>query len=72
MPVRVFGTFEAYGREARLPRPRRVMVKFGAPLNFDNLRAEAKISSKQRLREIYQQVTDEIMAAIASLEPNED
>jgi len=72
VPGRVFGTFEAYGREARLPRPRRVMVKFGAPLNFDNLRAEAKISSKQRLREIYQQVTDEIMAAIASLEPNED
>jgi len=72
VPVRVFGTFEAFGREARLPRPRRVMVKFGAPLDFEKLRAEAKTAPKQRLREIYQQVTDEIMAAIASLEPKED
>jgi 1-acyl-sn-glycerol-3-phosphate acyltransferase len=71
VPVRVFGTFEAYGRRARLPRPRRVIVKFGAPLNFEKLRAEAKVSSKQRLRDIYQEVSDEIMAAIAGLEPDD-
>jgi 1-acyl-sn-glycerol-3-phosphate acyltransferase len=71
VPVRVFGTFEAYGRRARLPRPRRVTIKFGAPLNFEKLRAEAKTSSKQRLRDIYQEVSDEIMAAIAGLEPDD-
>jgi 1-acyl-sn-glycerol-3-phosphate acyltransferase len=72
VPVRVFGTFEAYGRQARLPRPRRVRVKFGAPLDFEKLRAEAKTAPKQRLRDIYQQVADEIMAAIAGLEAKED
>ena len=72
VPVRVFGTFEAYGRHLRLPRPRRVAVKYGQPMRFEQLRAEAKICTKPRLKEIYQQVADEIMAVIARLEPHED
>ncbi|HWI60116.1 MAG TPA: lysophospholipid acyltransferase family protein [Bacillota bacterium] len=72
VPVRVFGTFEAYGRHMRLPQPHRVAVKYGQPMYFEQLRAEAKVCSKPRLKEIYQQVADEIMAAIAKLEPYED
>src|SRR4051794_8515851 len=73
VPVRVFGTFEAYGRHLRFPRLfRRVMVKYGKPMNFETLRAEAKTCSKQRLKQIYQEVADELMAAIAKLEPCED
>jgi 1-acyl-sn-glycerol-3-phosphate acyltransferase len=72
VPVRVFGTFEAYGRTARFPKPKRVMVKYGRPMEFRPLREEAKTCSKPRLKAIYQQVADEIMAAIAQLEPNED
>ncbi len=72
VPVRVFGTFEAYNRHMRLPRPRRVTVKYGRPLLFEALRAEAETCSKQRLKEIYQQVSDDLMAAIARLEPCEE
>jgi len=72
VPVRVFGTFEAYGRQIRIPRPRRIVVKYGCPIDFDRLRAEAKACSKERLKAIYQEVADEIMAAIAKLEPSED
>ena len=72
VPVRVFGTFEAYGRHLRLPRPNRVAVKYGQPMHFEQLRTEAKVCSKPRLKEIYQQVADEIMASIAKLEPHED
>jgi len=72
VPVRVFGTFEAYGRHMRLPRPHRVAVKYGRPMAFQALRVEAKVCSKPRLKEIYQQVADEIMAAIAKLQPYED
>ena len=72
VPVRVFGTFEAYGRHMKIPRPRRVAVKYGHPLDFKILRAEAKTCSKPRLKEIYQQVSDEIMAAIARLELRAD
>ena len=72
VPVRVFGTFEAFGRDAKIPRPHRVAVKYGAPMYFEDLRAEAKACSKQRLKQIYQQVANETMAAIGRLEPCED
>ena len=72
VPARVFGTYEAYGRHLTLPRPHRVAVKYGQPMLFTELRAEAKVCSKPRLKEIYQQVADELMAAIAGLEPYED
>ena len=72
VPVRVFGTFEAYGRHITIPRPRRVAVKYGKPMMFEALRAEARTCPKDRLKQIYQQVADEIMAEIAKLEPVED
>jgi len=72
VPVRVFGTYEAYGRHVKFPRPRKIAVKYGRPMNFEELRAEAKSCSKARLKEIYQEVADEIMTAIARLEPCQD
>ena len=72
IPVRVFGSYEAFGRHVRFPRPRRLTVKFGQPMAFENLRAEAKSCSKARVKEIYQQVADEIMEAISKLEQTED
>jgi 1-acyl-sn-glycerol-3-phosphate acyltransferase len=72
VPARVFGTYEAFGRHVKFPRPRPIAVKYGRPMHFEKLRAEAKVCSKERLKEIYQEVADEIMAAIAGLEPCED
>ena len=72
VPVRVFGTFDAYGRHLRFPRPRRLAVKYGRPLWFAELRAEAQTCGKARLKEIYQEVADQIMGAIAQLQPFED
>jgi 1-acyl-sn-glycerol-3-phosphate acyltransferase len=72
IPIRVFGTFEAYGRHRLLPRPRQVMVKYGRPLFFASLREEARCCTKQRLKEIYQETADQIMTAIAALEATED
>jgi len=72
VPVRVFGTFEACGRHMRLPRPRRVVVKYGPPLDFKAAREEAKACSKHRLKELYQEVAEQIMAEITKLEPRQD
>jgi 1-acyl-sn-glycerol-3-phosphate acyltransferase len=72
VPVRVFGTFEAYGKDAKIPKPYKIMAKYGRPMLFTELRAEAKVCSKPRLKEIYQEVADQIMAQIAKLEPCED
>lgn len=67
VPVRVFGTHEAWGRHLALPRPRRVAVKYGNPMDFAALREEAKTCPKPRLKQIYQQIADEIMVAIGEL-----
>jgi len=72
VPVRVFGTFDAYGRHQGFPLPKRVAVKYGRPLRFESYRAEAQTCSKDRLKALYQQVAHDIMAAIAKLEPFED
>ena len=68
--VRDFRGLRAAHHNSRGRRP--VAVKYGRPMNFEKLRAEAKTCSKARLKEIYQQIADEIMAAIAALEPRED
>jgi 1-acyl-sn-glycerol-3-phosphate acyltransferase len=72
VPVRLFGMFEAWPRSRACPRPGQVTLKFGRPLDFTALRAEAKTCSKPRLKAIYQQVTDEIMTTIGRLEPSEE
>jgi len=73
VPVRVFGTFEAFNRHMRFPRPgRKVMVKYGQPMRFEELREQAANCSKPRLKEIYRQVANEIMQRIQELEPWED
>jgi 1-acyl-sn-glycerol-3-phosphate acyltransferase len=69
VPARVFGTFEAFNRRAILPRPRRrVSVKYGFPMMFEKLRAEAENCPKERLKEIYHEVAEETMREIGKLE----
>jgi hypothetical protein len=41
-------------------------------MKFAALRAEARTCTKPRLKAIYQEVANEIMSAIAKLEPCED
>lgn len=72
IPVRVFGTFEAFNRFAKFPRVHPVAVKYGQPVDLDRFREEAKTCSKQRLKVIYQEVADTIMGRIARLEPCAD
>ena len=69
IPVRLLGAYEAWGRHRLLPRPRRVTLVFGPPLDFAAARAESAGCPRPRLKAIYQEVADELMAAIARLEP---
>lgn len=70
VPVRIWGTFEAYGRHARFPKPGKLIIKYGRPLTFAALRQEAKICSKIRLKEIYRQASEEVMRAIRDMKPD--
>ena len=72
VPVRIFGSNLAWGRPHTLPRPHKVIVKFGNPIDFTPLRHEAKTAPKTRLKEIYQEVADRLMAEIGRLKPEPD
>ena len=67
IPIRLFGTFEAMGRHHTFPRPRKLIVKYGNPINFDKLRDEARQCDKQRLKAIYREIADRIMAEIGRI-----
>ena len=68
VPVRVFGSFEAYSRKMWLPRPKQISVVFGPPIRFDEMIEAARPQGKERMKAVYSEIADQIMASIASLE----
>lgn len=72
VPVRIFGLFESWGRHRLFPKPGRLVIKFGEPLFFEKERAEAESASRNRVKEIYDEVTLDILKSIAALEPCRD
>lgn len=64
IPVRIFGSFEAFGKGAKIPRlGTRVTVVFGAPM------APAAYDAPNAGKERYQIASERIMARIAALQP---
>lgn len=72
VPIRLFGLFEVWGRHRTFPKLGPVVIKYGHPLEFRELRAEAATAGKQRTKAIYEEVSREIRAAIGRLEPCKD
>lgn len=70
VPVRLVGVHETWPRHQKLPRPGPIVILFGKPLDFSALSVEAETCDRIRLKAIYQQVSDEIMNAIATLAPS--
>ena len=62
VPMRIFGAFDAFPRSAKFPRPRRLTIVIGAPLRF----TPADIEGPSR--EVYQRLSDQVMARIAALQ----
>lgn len=61
VPVGLIGTDRIQPVGARLPRVRRVTVRFGVPLDFTDVHGQARSGQVRR------RVTDEVMDAIAEL-----
>lgn len=66
VPVRIWGSFEAMGRGKSWPRPVKLHVTFGQPMRFDT-----KNIPREERQAAYQRISNEIMAAIAALEPKD-
>ncbi len=65
VPAAVIGTEQIQPVGARLPRIRRITVRFGEPLTFPPPSAGTRAAQARR------EATDQIMAAIAELSPQE-
>jgi 1-acyl-sn-glycerol-3-phosphate acyltransferase len=63
IPVYIHGSYRAWSRHRRLPRPARVVVAFGAPVQFD------QYDDTHPTRQTYQAIADEVMAHIKALKP---
>lgn len=72
VPVRVFGLNHAWGRHHRFPRPHPIVIKYGQPLFFEELRREAATANKQRTKAIYEEVSQQVMGSIRALQPSKD
>lgn len=62
IPVRVFGAFKAFPRGAKFPQRASVTVVIGRPIYFK----KADVAGDPR--EVYQRISDQVMAQIAALE----
>lgn len=67
VPVRLVGVHEAWPRHRKFPKSMPVQIYFGKPMDFSALRQEAETCDRVRLKAIYQEVADDIMAAIGAL-----
>lgn len=63
IPVRIFGAFEALPRDKKLPQPSRIFVAYGKPWTY---RVEDFPNAG---RDLYQQISDEVMRRIGELQP---
>ena len=67
VPMRIFGAFDAFPRNAKLPRPSPITIIIGEPLRF----TPADIAGPPR--EVYQRLSEHVMEKIAALKnPREE
>jgi 1-acyl-sn-glycerol-3-phosphate acyltransferase len=63
VPVRISGAFECYPRSAAFPKPGKITITAGPPVDF------SAIPKELTGRELYQAYADAVMAAIGRIEP---
>lgn len=61
LPMRIFGAYEAFPRDSKLPRFRPITVVIGNPIHF------TREDIEPTTRETYQQLSDRVMKAISEL-----
>ncbi|MCB1236728.1 MAG: 1-acyl-sn-glycerol-3-phosphate acyltransferase [Verrucomicrobiae bacterium] len=64
LPVRLFGAFEALPRGHSFPKPAKLTLVAGDPIDFTDFIAESGLAGK----DLYQALSDRAMEAIAALE----
>ncbi len=70
IPIHVDGAFRAWPRHRRFPFPRKIVIRFGPPVDLDELRARMTSDRKHR-RDHQRAIAQTVMEAIESLAPRQ-
>jgi 1-acyl-sn-glycerol-3-phosphate acyltransferase len=67
MPARIFGAYEAWPRDQKLPHRRQVDFVFGKPVHYDAMIADARGKGPAAMKDLYQRIADDVMERIKAL-----
>jgi len=67
VPVRMFGAYEVWPRNQKLPRRGQVDIMFGKPVYYDAMIAEARAKGAAAMKDAYQRIADDVMEHIKAL-----
>lgn len=67
VPVRMFGAYEVWPRNQKLPRRGQVDIVFGKPVHYDEMIAEARAKGPAAMKDAYQRIADDVMEHIKAL-----
>ncbi len=67
VPVRMFGAYEVWPRNQKLPRRGQVDIAFGKPVRYDAVLAEARAQGGAAMKDVYQRIADDVLEHIKAL-----
>jgi 1-acyl-sn-glycerol-3-phosphate acyltransferase len=67
VPARMFGAYEAWPRDRKLPRRCQVDIAFGKPVRYDAMIADARAKGPAAMKDLYQRIADDVMERIKAL-----
>ncbi|MFA6561823.1 MAG: lysophospholipid acyltransferase family protein [Verrucomicrobiia bacterium] len=67
VPVRLFGAYEVWPRNQKLPRRGQVDIMFGKPVHYDAMIAGARAKGTAAMKDLYQRIANDVMEHIKAL-----
>ncbi|MBM3889248.1 MAG: 1-acyl-sn-glycerol-3-phosphate acyltransferase [Verrucomicrobia bacterium] len=67
VPVRVFGSYEAWPRTRKWFRRGQLDIVFGAPVHYEQMIAEAKAQGPRAVKEVYQKIAADVLERIKAI-----
>ncbi|MCX6900342.1 MAG: lysophospholipid acyltransferase family protein [Verrucomicrobia bacterium] len=67
VPVRLFGAYEVWPRNQKLPRRGQVDIMFGKPVYYNAMIADARAKGAAAMKDLYQRIADDVMEHIKAL-----
>ncbi len=67
IPVYISGSFDAFSKNDKFPKPKKISVHFGEQIDYNHMRSEFKKASASERKEFYLKAAQKSMSAIAEI-----